>query len=138
MKPDRTNPTFNICPLHFQALVVAGGRFIVTTLPYTSSVLTLLPGATNWTSLASLPQPLAGAGASIVGGRMRVNGGYDGGSRRRRSEVMIKHCHRQKYCSFLPILTILRTLPILPILPSLPAFLTVLVVLFYHGHHGIT
>ena len=53
---------------------------------YTSSVLTLLPGAEDWTDLASLPRPLYGAQASIVGGRLRVTGGYDGGSFR--SEVM--------------------------------------------------
>ena len=77
--------------MHFQALVVAGGRFFVTfsDRPLTSSVLTLLPGATNWTSLASLPRPLRYAGASIVGGRLRVNGGQDGGFSYR-SEVMIK------------------------------------------------
>ena len=50
-----------------------------------SSVLTLLPGAEEWTHLASLPRPLEGAQASIVGGRLRVTGGFDGGSTR--SEV---------------------------------------------------
>ena len=52
----------------------------------TSSVLTLLLGAANWTDLASLPRPLVGARASIVGGRLRLTGGFDGSSRR--SEVM--------------------------------------------------
>ena len=52
---------------------------------FLSSVLTLLPGAEDWTSLASLPRPLDGARASIVGGRLRVTGGYGGGSHR--SEV---------------------------------------------------
>ena len=43
-----------------------------------SSVLTLLlPGATAWTSLASLPRTLIYAQASIVGGRLRVNGGLE-------------------------------------------------------------
>ena len=50
-----------------------------------SSVLTLLPGAAAWTSLESLPQPLYGAKASIVGGRIRLTGGFDGVLRR--SEV---------------------------------------------------
>ena len=62
-----------------QAFIVAGGS--------TSSVVTLLHGATTWTPLASLPRTLAGARASIVGGRIRINGGYDGSTR---SEVMIE------------------------------------------------
>ena len=67
-----------------QAYIVAGGW----TPDYTSSVVTLLHGATTWTPLASLPRGLSGARASIVGGRIRINGGYDGGSRR--TEVMIE------------------------------------------------
>ena len=68
---------------HFQAFVVAGGR----DGSRTSSVLTLLPGATAWTPLASLPSGLAYARASIVAGRqMRVVGGYSSSSRR--SEVI--------------------------------------------------
>ena len=51
-----------------------------------SSVETLLPGAPAWTALASLPRALTRAQASIVGGRLRVNGGLDGASYR--SEVM--------------------------------------------------
>ena len=43
-----------------------------------TSVLTLLPGAEDWTDLASLPRPLGGARASIVGGRLRMTGGWDG------------------------------------------------------------
>ena len=58
--------------------MVAGGDYI-------SSVLTLLPGAEEWTPLASLPRALLDARASIVGGRLRVTGGWDGGSYR--SEV---------------------------------------------------
>ena len=61
---------------------MAGGVFS----GYTSSVLVLLPGAEDWTDLASLPRPLAYARASIVGGRLRVTGGLDGSSYR--SEVM--------------------------------------------------
>ena len=53
---------------------------------FLSSVLTLLPGAEDWTDLPSLPRPLDRARASIVGGRLRVTGGYDGSSYR--SEVM--------------------------------------------------
>ena len=64
--------------------MVAGG---VIPGYYTSSVLILLPGAEDWTDLASLPRPLYGAQASIVGGRLRLTGGQDGhGSYR--SEVM--------------------------------------------------
>jgi len=58
-----------------------------------SSVLTLLPGATAWTQLASLPQPLYSARASIVGGRMRVNGGWagPGGTEVRSGQVLEYH-----------------------------------------------
>ena len=66
-----------------QALLVAGGNGGSNFL---SSVLTLLPGAEDWTPLASLPRPLVGARASIVGGRLRVTGGYTGSFSR--SEVM--------------------------------------------------
>ena len=80
-----TSPThlLNLCTL--QAFVVAGGSDGSNLL---SSVLTLLPGATAWTPLASLPTALRGARASIVGGRLRVNGGSDGSFYR--SEVMIE------------------------------------------------
>ena len=54
---------------------MAGG---ITSPGYTSSVLTLLPGAEDWTSLASLPRPLYAARASIVGGRLRLTGGREG------------------------------------------------------------
>jgi len=67
------------------AFVVAGGY----TSSRTSSVLTLLPGAEDWTPLASLPRPMPYAQASIVGGRLRVTGGHDGGSFR--SEVLEYH-----------------------------------------------
>ena len=70
-----------------QAFVVAGGR--EDGFNYLSSVLTLLPGAPAWTPLASLPRALSGARASIVGGKMRVTGGSDGGTYR--SEVMIEN-----------------------------------------------
>ena len=66
-----------------QAFVVAGGH----TSDYTSSVVTLLHGATAWTPLASLPRTLLGVRASIVGGRIRINGGWDGSYR---FEVMIE------------------------------------------------
>ena len=67
--------------------MVAGGSDDLRNL--LSSVLTLLPGATAWTSLASLPLTLAYAQASIVGGNMRVTGGYETPSRR--SEVVTNH-----------------------------------------------
>ena len=61
---------------NFQAFIVAGGHGLY----YTSSVLTLLPGASTWTNLASLPQPLNDVHASIVGSKMRLTGGFDGSS----------------------------------------------------------
>ena len=71
---------------HFQAFVVAGGRdYYHNEL---SSVVTLLPGATAWTPLASLPRKLYRARASVVSGKMRVTGGYRGAYR---SEVMIEN-----------------------------------------------
>ena len=69
-----------------QAYLVAGG---FDGSNYLSSVLTLLPGATAWTPLASLPRALVAAQASIVGGRLRVNGGRDDGGSHR-SEVIEK------------------------------------------------
>jgi len=63
------------------AFIVAGGvdgSTWVTGYNIISSVLTLLPGATAWTPLASLPRLLHGARASIVGGRIRLTGGRDG------------------------------------------------------------
>ena len=42
-----------------------------------SSVLMLLPEATAWTPLASLPQSLFSARASIVGDQLWINGGYN-------------------------------------------------------------
>ena len=63
--------------------MVAGGY----TSDWTSSVLTLLPGAAAWTPLDSLPRPLEGAQATIVGGRLRVTGGRDDGDSYR-SEVI--------------------------------------------------
>ena len=68
-----------------QAFIVAGGKD--GSFNDLSSVLTLLPGATTWTPIADLPRALRSARASVVGGRLRVNGGYDGGSTR--SEVII-------------------------------------------------
>ena len=68
-----------------QAFVVAGG---VGPSGRLSSVLTLLQGAGNWTRLASLPRALDGARASVVGGKLRVTGGFDGVPHR--SEVMVK------------------------------------------------
>jgi len=66
-----------------KAFIVAGGHDGSNQL---SSVLTLLPGAQAWTPLASLPRSMDGARASIVGGKMRLTGGWDGSSYR--SEVL--------------------------------------------------
>ena len=54
-----------------------------------SSVLSLLPGASTWISLAALPRPLYGARASIVGGRLRLAAGYS--NYVLRSEVAIEN-----------------------------------------------
>jgi len=67
------------------AFVVAGGWD--GSANHLSSVLTLLPGATEWTPLASLPRALSYAQASIVGGKLRMTGGYDG-SYHGRSKVL--------------------------------------------------
>lgn len=55
------------------ALFVAGGANEAGSL---SSVLTLLPGATAWTPLASLPRKLHGHQATFVGGSLRMTGGF--------------------------------------------------------------
>ena len=54
-----------------QEYIVAGG-YIGS---YTDSVLSLLPGASSWTTLASLPRTVYQGRASLVGGNMRVVGG---------------------------------------------------------------
>ena len=41
----------------------------------TDSVLSLLPGASSWTTLASLPRTVYQGRASLVGGNMRLAGG---------------------------------------------------------------
>ena len=74
---------------HLQDFIVAGGRDGDGLNNRLSSVLTLVPGATAWIQLASLPRPLIGARASVVGGRLRVNGGRDNGAFLGISEVMI-------------------------------------------------
>jgi len=74
------------------ALIVAGG-ITPNRAPFinkhASSVLALLPGAEDWTSLASLPRPLRNARASIVGGRLTVTGGDSVGDYK--SEVLEYH-----------------------------------------------
>ena len=60
-----------------QAFIVAGGTGLGE---YLFSVWTLLPEASEWTSLASLPRPLDGVRASILGDKMRLSGGYNGSS----------------------------------------------------------
>ena len=64
---------------------MAGGNDGSTSI---SSVLTLLPGATAWVHLAALPRTLVNVRASIVGGRLRLAGGDDGGPKR--TEVLQK------------------------------------------------
>ena len=54
-----------------QEYIVAGGY----TGSYTDSVLSLLPGASSWTTLASLPHTVYQGRASLVGGNMRLAGG---------------------------------------------------------------
>ena len=66
-----------------QALLVAGG-YLPGDDSTTTSVLTLTPGGETWTSLASLPKAVAQGQASILGGRVRLNGGSG------RSEVMME------------------------------------------------
>ena len=59
-----------------QAFVVAGGNDATENL--FSSVFTLIRGATSWTTLASLPRALQQPKASVVGGMLRLIGGFDG------------------------------------------------------------
>jgi len=74
------------------AFIVAGGKDVDGgESNYLSSVLTFLPGATAWTQLASLPRPLISAQASIVGGKIRVNGGWDGNSDQIRSAEVLEY-----------------------------------------------
>lgn len=61
---------------HFQAFIIAGGY--APGIGYSSSVVILLSNAPAWTFLTSLSRPLHGARASIVAGKMRLSGGYDG------------------------------------------------------------
>ena len=56
----------------------------------TSSVLILSDEATTWVSIASLPRPLRNAQASVVGGKLRLNGGQDP-DHAFRSEVIRNH-----------------------------------------------
>ena len=76
-----------------QALVVAGGNNGSVNL---ASMLTLLPGAESWTSLAPLPRALYGARALIVGGRLRLTGGRDDGGSYR-SEVSCYNLPLENY-----------------------------------------
>ena len=62
--------------LLLHAFVVAGGmKYIGKYWTDLDSVETLLPGATAWTFLASLPYKTDNAVASIVGGRLLLTGG---------------------------------------------------------------
>ena len=73
-----------------QEYIVAGGHDGCTMGAHaagcdTDSVLSLLPGASSWTTLASLPRTVYQGRASLVGGNMRVAGGYT------RDRVRIKY-----------------------------------------------
>ena len=57
-----------------EAFVVAVGA--VKYGQWTPSVLALLPAATAWTPLASFPRRIDGARASVVGGMLRITGGF--------------------------------------------------------------
>ena len=57
-----------------QAYLIAGGYVSGSV---SASALTLLPGASSWTTISSLPRALYHAKASIVGGKIRVSGGRD-------------------------------------------------------------
>ena len=59
--------------LFIQTLVVAGGSY--GGREYTSSVVSLAPGATAWVEKQSLPRALFVPRASLVGGKMRLVGG---------------------------------------------------------------
>ena len=60
-----------------QAYLIAGGYVSGSV---SASALTLLPGASSWTSISSLPRALYHAKASIVGGKIRVAGGREDNS----------------------------------------------------------
>ena len=72
----------------FQAFVIAGGRAGSKRL---SSAVTLLPGAEDWTHLASLPSPVEGARASLVRGWMRLTGGWTGSRSSQVTIIYSKH-----------------------------------------------
>ena len=63
--------------MSLQEFIVAGGS--IPSYSRTDTVLSLLPGATSWTSIASLPLRLWSPRASVVGGKMRVVGGSEDG-----------------------------------------------------------
>ena len=85
--------------MSLQEFIVAGGR--TPTYGYTDTVLSLLPGATSWTSLASLPQRLWVPRASVVGGKMRVVGGYCSSSSCSTSSYSYYRTEVMKNCSIL-------------------------------------
>ena len=64
-----------------QEYIVAGGYIAGST----DSVLSLLPGASSWTTLASLPRTCYQARASLFTGNMRLAGGVE------RTEVRINN-----------------------------------------------
>ena len=69
-----------------QAYLIAGGYVSGSV---SASALTLLPGASSWTSISSLPRALYHAKASIVGGKIRVTGGRDETNSIYKAEVIL-------------------------------------------------
>ena len=48
---------------------------------YANSVLALMPRATSWKAMTSLPKGLAAIGSAMVNGQLWVTGGVDSGSK---------------------------------------------------------
>ena len=60
---------------------------------YVNSVLALLPRATSWKALTSLPKALAYGGSSMVNGKLWVTGGSTGSTYNSDVSVSIHSCH---------------------------------------------
>ena len=85
--------------MSLQEFIVAGGW--TPSYSHTVTVLSLLPGATSWTSLESLPLSLWTPRASVVGGKMRVVGGYCSSSSCSTSSYSYYRAEVMKNCSIL-------------------------------------
>ena len=88
--------------MSLQEFIVAGGW--TPSYGHTDTVLSLLPGATSWTSLASLPLRLWTPRASVVGGKMRVVGGYCTTGSCGSSSSLYHRAEVMKNCSILVLL----------------------------------